>query len=32
MPDEFTALSVAGKQFSDPDFLRAINEIPAAEH
>ena len=31
MPDEFTSLSAAGKQFSDPDFLRGINEIPAAE-
>jgi hypothetical protein len=32
MPDEFTALSVASKQSSDPDFLQAIHEIPAAEH
>jgi hypothetical protein len=31
MPDEFTSLSAAGKQFSDPEFLRKINEIPAAE-
>jgi hypothetical protein len=31
MPDEFTSLSAAGKQFSDPGFLLEINEIPAAE-
>jgi hypothetical protein len=30
MPDEFTSLSAAGQQFSDLDFPRAINEIPAA--